>query len=202
MNSTADGSERMEQDPTASDQSCTYNNDGWPSISSYSHSPYDGSPMTEYPSFASYIEHGVPPDHLPRMSSNGQHQPHQPQQHHQQMMQHPPPMGHHQLPMLNTAWPSQLTNPATSSGSFSAPADPMSQMPRLTTAMGMPKLPSQPEKGRKTLTAEQKRAMCQYHEENPGTRQADIGVRFGVERRYVQEQRSTKSQEHQDNIEI
>ncbi|TWU73633.1 hypothetical protein ED733_002963 [Metarhizium rileyi] len=27
--------------------------------------------------------------------------------------------------------------------------------------------------------------MCQYHEENPGTRQADIGLRFGVERSTV-----------------
>ncbi|KHN99550.1 Homeodomain-like protein [Metarhizium album ARSEF 1941] len=51
--------------------------------------------------------------------------------------------------------------------------------------MDTPKLPSQTEKGRKTLTTEQKRAMCQYHEENPGTRQADIGLRFGVERSTV-----------------
>jgi hypothetical protein len=39
------------------------------------------------------------------------------------------------------------------------------------------------EKSRKTLSTEQKRAMCIYFEENPGTRQADIGARFGVERR-------------------
>ncbi|KAK5990057.1 hypothetical protein PT974_08320 [Cladobotryum mycophilum] len=41
------------------------------------------------------------------------------------------------------------------------------------------------EKARKTLSAEQKRAMCLFHEENPGTRQADIGARFGVERSTV-----------------
>ncbi|KAF5244005.1 hypothetical protein FANTH_7918 [Fusarium anthophilum] len=48
-----------------------------------------------------------------------------------------------------------------------------------------PSLPTQHEKSRKTLTTEQKRAMCQFHKDNPGTRQADIGARFGVERTTV-----------------
>ncbi|KAM3505340.1 hypothetical protein MY10362_002989 [Beauveria mimosiformis] len=42
-----------------------------------------------------------------------------------------------------------------------------------------------PEKTRKTLTFEQKRDMCLYHEKNPKTRQADIGHVFNVERSTV-----------------
>ncbi|KAF4121223.1 CENP-B N-terminal DNA-binding domain [Geosmithia morbida] len=38
---------------------------------------------------------------------------------------------------------------------------------------------------RKTLSMEQKRAMCQYSEDNPGIRQMDIGKKFGVERSTV-----------------
>lgn len=115
-------------------------------------------------------------------------------------------MGHHQLPMLNTAWPSQLTNPTptSSTGSYSAAPltiTPVSSCPPPTPvhapSAATPATPvkskagdggfkpsGQPEKlPRKTLSAEQKRAMCLYHDENPGTRQADIGAKFGVERR-------------------
>ncbi|KAK2590225.1 hypothetical protein QQS21_012101 [Conoideocrella luteorostrata] len=181
----------MGQEPTAITQSSGYNNDGWATISPYSQSPYDGSPMNEYPGFAAFVSHGMPAESIPRMPPpppSGQHHQHQQQhQHHQQhqMIHHSAPMGHNQLPMLNTTWPSQLTNPTPQSGSFSAPAVSVAPVPRIPPAIETPKLPSQGEKGRKTLTTEQKRAMCLYHEENPGTRQADIGLRFGVERSTV-----------------
>ncbi|KAK9436027.1 centromere binding protein B [Metarhizium brunneum] len=169
----------MGQDSTAITQSSGYN-DGWATISPYSQSPYDGSPMTEYSGFGTFVPPGVHSDSMPRMPQQGGHQ------HQHQMMHHSAtPMGHHQLPMLNTTWPSQLTNPTPSSGSFSAPATSIPPVPRIPRAIDTPKLPSQADKGRKTLTTEQKRAMCQYHEENPGTRQADIGLRFGVERSTV-----------------
>lgn len=153
-----------------------YGSDTWTSMSPYSQSPYSASPLTEYPSFGAFVSHGMSSEPLNRMP------PPPPQPH--QMIQPappPPPMAHHQLPMLNTTWPSQLTNP-TPSGSYSAP--PLSITPATSAPpVDPPRLPTQHEKSRKTLTTEQKRAMCQFHEDNPGTRQADIGARFGVERR-------------------
>ncbi|KAI8671511.1 HTH CENPB-type domain-containing protein [Fusarium keratoplasticum] len=155
-----------------------YGSDTWTSMSPYSQSPYSASPLTEYPSFGAFVSHGMPSEPLNRMP------PPPPQPH--QMIQPappPPPMAHHQLPMLNTTWPSQLTNP-TPSGSYSAP--PLSITPATSAPpVDPPRLPTQHEKSRKTLTTEQKRAMCQFHEDNPGTRQADIGARFGVERSTV-----------------
>ena len=196
-----------------------YGNDNWVSISPYSQSPYDNSPMNEYASFGHFMPSGMPSESMHRMPpphQGIQPPPNQPQQqhhhlpHHQLIQPAPPPMGHHQLPMLNTTWPSQLTNPTptSSAGSYSAPPlaitpassgppptpvpPPSAILPTSNSANGtrssptvdIHKQPSQPEKTpRKTLSAEQKRAMCQYHDENPGTRQADIGAKFGVERR-------------------
>lgn len=165
------GTSTMGHDTTMA-QSNGYGSDTWTSMSPYSQSPYSQSPLTEYNSFGAYVPHGLPSESMSRMP------PPPPQPH--QMIQ-PAPMAHHQLPMLNTTWPSQLTNP-TPSGSYSAP--PVS-IPPVSSAppVDPPRLPAQHEKSRKTLTTEQKRAMCQFHEDNPGTRQADIGARFGVERR-------------------
>ncbi|KAH7162434.1 hypothetical protein B0J13DRAFT_615075 [Dactylonectria estremocensis] len=160
---------------TSMAQSNGYSSDNWTSMSPYSQSPYSNSPLTEYNSFGAYIPHGLPSESMSRM-------PPPPTQPHQ-MIQPAPPMAHHQLPMLNTTWPSQLTNP-TPPGSYSAP--PISIPPPMNaTPVEPPRLPTQHEKSRKTLTTEQKRAMCQFHEDNPGTRQADIGARFGVERSTV-----------------
>jgi hypothetical protein len=172
----------MGQDSTANAPSGGYSNDGWTAISPYSQSPYDGSPLTEYSAFGTYVVQRGHSKSMPRMSPQDSQPQHQQPQH--PMMHHSTtPMGHHQLPILNTTWPSQLTNPSPSSGSFSAPAALIPPLPSIPPTLEAPKLPSQAEKGRKTLTTEQKRAMCQFHEENPGTRQADIGLRFGVERR-------------------
>jgi hypothetical protein len=188
-----------------------YGNDGWASISPYSQSPYNHSPMNEYGAFA-YLPHGLPSESLSRMPPPPQPPQQQQQQqqqqqthqhhHHHQMIQPaptglpPPPssasqsassgvMAHQQLPMLTTTWPSQLTNPTPASGSYSAP--PLSIQPVSASAppVEAPRLPPQHEKARKTLSNEQKRAMCLYYDENPGIRQADIGAKFGVERRYV-----------------
>ncbi|PNY26952.1 Uncharacterized protein TCAP_03139 [Tolypocladium capitatum] len=184
----------MEQDATMA-QSNGYGNDNWVSISPYSQSPYDNSPMNEYASFGQFMPHGLqsepvngmPPPHpgiRPTPSQAQQQHHHLP--HHQLIQPAPPPMGHHQLPMLNTTWPSQLTNPTpTSSAGTTRPSQTVESS----------KQSSQPEKTpRKTLSAEQKRAMCQYHDENPGTRQADIGAKFGVERRdqYLKREQDTE----------
>ena len=174
MNNTGDGSAGMGQDSSMA-QGQGYGSDTWANMSPYSQSPYGNSPMNEYSGFA-FTPHGLPSESLGRMPPP----PPQPQ-HHQMIQPAPSHMGHPHLPMLNTAWPSQLTNP-TPSGSYSAP--PLS-MPPVTTpiAAETPRAAAPHDKARRTLTTEQKRAMCQYHEDNPGVRQADIGAKFGVERR-------------------
>lgn len=160
---------------TTVSQSNSYSNDNWTSMSPYSQSPYSNSPLTEYQGFGAFVPHGLPSESLNRMAPP-------PPQPHSLIQQAHQPMAHHQLPMLNTTWPSQLTNP-TPSGSFSAPPLPITPASS-APPVDPPRLPAQQnEKSRKTLTTEQKRAMCQFHEDNPGTRQADIGARFGVERR-------------------
>jgi hypothetical protein len=153
-----------------------YGSDVWTSMSPYSQSPYSASPLTEYPSFGAFGVHGLPSESINRMPPPPTHQMIQPA---------PPPMTHQQLPLLNTnqTWPSQLTNPAPAQ---SYPGPPVSVPPAASVPpVETPRLPTQHEKSRKTLTTEQKRAMCQFHEDNPGTRQADIGARFGVERSTV-----------------
>lgn len=144
----------------------------------YNHGPFDDSPMNECAGFTR-LDDMLPP-------SQAQQQIHH---HHLQLIQPAPAdMCHHQLPLLNTTWPSQLTNPTptSSAGSYSAAALAMTpgRGKGPSQAPDVVKQPGQPDKTpRKTLSAEQKRAMCQYHDENPGTRQADIGAKFGVERR-------------------
>ncbi|CAG7557709.1 unnamed protein product [Fusarium equiseti] len=169
------GTSAMGQDNTMG-QNNGYGSDVWTSMSPYSQSPYSASPLTEYPSFSAFGVHGLPSESINRMPPPPTHQMIQPA---------PPPMAHQQLPLLNTnqTWPSQLTNPAPAQ---SYPGPPVSVPPAASAPpVETPRLPTQHEKSRKTLTTEQKRAMCQFHEDNPGTRQADIGARFGVERSTV-----------------
>ena len=163
-----------------------YNHDSW-NMSPYSQSPYGNSPMNEYSSF-NFITHSIPPDSMHRMPPP----PPQTTQSHQMPLVHSSPghMAHQQLPALNTTlnttWPSQLTNPTPTGGSYSAPPLSVTPMSSVSTAPAIkaPLPPPPPvDKARKTLSIEQKRAMCIYFEEHPGTRQADIGARFGVERR-------------------
>ena len=209
MNNSVNGSAGMGHNSIMS-QSQGYNqssdNNGWTPISPYSHSPYNASPMNEYGGFnfmpppsglpSESIGRMPPPPPPPPPSSSAQHQMHQPQHQpqpshhhtHHQMIQPAPSsaMTHHQLPMLNTAtttWPSQLANPG-SSGNFSAPPLASNQIPSMSSMdTGVRTSPAQDKSARKTLSLEQKRAMCQYHEDHPGKRQADIGAKFGVERR-------------------
>lgn len=191
MNNPPSGSAGLGQ-TTPISQNNEYSSDNvWTTISPYNQSPYSVSPMNDYSSFG-YMNTNLPAESLNRMPpppaphNQQQHQHHH--HHHHQNIQPAPapsPMGHHQLPMLNTTWPSQLTNPSHpshSSGSYSAPplsSTPMASLPNSEP----PRSQLHQDKARKTLSLEQKRAMCTYHEENPGTRQADIGLKFGVERR-------------------
>ncbi|KAI4263623.1 MAG: hypothetical protein L6R42_001232 [Xanthoria sp. 1 TBL-2021] len=104
-------------------------------------------------------------------------------------------------PLIVPQWPSQLTNPSLSPpssqplSSSSAPA----QIPRpilplstpvdtIPTPLSAPAAPTPipiPQSGRRTLTDQDRRRMCQYHEENPSVKQTEIGTLFGVERSTV-----------------
>lgn len=180
MNDNPNGSSGMTPDTTMS-QANGYP-DAWANLSPYNQSPYH-SPLNEYNNWGGYMPHGLPSESIGRMHHHSMSIPPTPQpQHH---------MGHQQLPMLNTTWPSQLTNPNPAGGSYSAP--PLSSMTPVSSAstqhsveqvQQQNKPPSAPaEKVRKTLSLEQKRSMCQFAEDNPHMRQADIGKHFGVERR-------------------
>lgn len=186
MNVNTDGSVSLGRDPAVFGQSNEYGNGGWVAVSPFSQSSYDGSPMNDHLGFATFLSHGLASEMMtrtPQAPVQHLHQHLHLHQHQQSTMPHSAPMGHHQLPMLNTAWPSQVTSPTLATGGFSAsPISPPPLSGQLP-ALDIPRSSSRAEKSRKTLSTEQKRRMCQYHEDNPGTRQADIGREFGVERR-------------------
>uniref|UniRef100_A0A346DKR3 HTH CENPB-type domain-containing protein n=1 Tax=Humicola insolens TaxID=85995 RepID=A0A346DKR3_HUMIN len=131
-----------------------------------------GYAAASYP-FIPSVAHGLPSESIGRMPPPPQPIPQAP---------------HTTLPMLmmpHAPWPSMLTNPTTAY----APAHsaPPVAIPSITAPVKPTKLPalqttSQP---RKTLTDEDRRAMCQYAEDHPTAKQTDIGARFGVERSTV-----------------
>lgn len=173
----------------------TYGSEHWANLSPFSQSPYGNSPLNDY-GFPSYTQHGLPSESLARMPPPAP----QPQFHHQLIQPAPTHhipqahqatvhMGHHQLPMLNTntnqpQWPSQLTNPSPSGGSYSAPVPSITPVSS-AAPVEAPRLPTQNEKPRRSLTVDEKRRMCEFAEKNVGMKQADIGAHFGVERRYA-----------------
>jgi hypothetical protein len=97
-----------------------------------------------------------------------------------------PPSSTHQLHPLITShptWPSMLTNPA----SYSSPPVAIPQAPTPVVKGNGTKLPAihAAPSPRKTLTDNDRRRMCQYHEDNPSVKQTEIGAMFGVERSTV-----------------
>ncbi|KAL8684569.1 MAG: hypothetical protein Q9224_006266 [Gallowayella concinna] len=104
-------------------------------------------------------------------------------------------------PLIVPQWPSQLTNPSLSPpppqplSTSSAPAQtprpilplmtPVDSIPTPLSAPAAPEPIPTPPSGRKTLTDQDRRRMCQYHEENPSVKQTEIGSLFGVERSTV-----------------
>ena len=94
----------------------------------------------------------------------------------------PPPTSnhaHHQqlLPLIvptHPTWPSMLTNPAANNHALSAP--PVA-IPPMSLSGKPPKLPAlhATPSPRKTLTDDDRRRMCQYHEDNPSVKQTEIG---------------------------
>ena len=102
---------------------------------------------------------------------------------------HPPRTTHQQLqPLVTPQWPSMLTSQSTYQQSMiqTAPASgtPLSASTSLSTPVSAPssvpppnsRRPSQTgSTPRKTLTDADRRRMCMYHEENPTTKQTEIG---------------------------
>jgi hypothetical protein len=134
----------------------SYGNDGWVEINSYSSSQHQ-SPIHEYGGFGFMHQapHSLPSE--PTFSRMA-----------------PPPHTTHQqlLPLImpsHPTWPSMLTNPA---GYQAQPAS----IPPVSAPIKTSKLPAiHAPSPRKTLTDDDRRRMCRYHEENPAVKQTEIG---------------------------
>ncbi|KAL2271653.1 hypothetical protein VTJ83DRAFT_1024 [Remersonia thermophila] len=146
--------------------------ESWVDINPFQHPTTMADYGASYP-FISPITHGLPSESIGRM-------PPPPPPLHQA------PAAHATLPMLmmpHAPWPSMLTNPTSYGPAHSAP--PVA-IPSVTAPLKTSKLPAlQTSQPRKTLTDEDRRAMCKYAEEHPTAKQTDIGARFGVERSTV-----------------
>jgi len=144
----------------------TYSNENWVDMNNYHQNN-----MSEYSNFNYMppVTHSLPSESI-RMPPPLAPQPLQPAQ-----------PTHPQLPHLimpsNATWPSMLTNP----NSYSAPPMPMPSLPPPPRKLAPP-IKTQPQP-RRTLTDDERKRMCQYHEDNPTVKQAEIGQMFGVERR-------------------
>ncbi|KAI4123011.1 MAG: hypothetical protein LQ338_005498 [Usnochroma carphineum] len=106
-------------------------------------------------------------------------------------------------PLIVPQWPSQLTNPSVNPPSSQpqscpsapalaprpiAPSTSTKSVEAPSTTQSAPFAPAPiptPSSGRRTLTDQDRRRMCQYHEENPTVKQTEIGSIFGVERSTV-----------------
>ncbi|KAJ5130922.1 uncharacterized protein N7515_006961 [Penicillium bovifimosum] len=94
----------------------------------------------------------------------------------------PPPYTSMPLPMPSHSWPSMLTthNPwnglPVSTPTSVSPSAPMPPVRKTSTGGNTP---------RRTLTDDDRRQMCLYHEEHKTAKQTDIGALFGVERSTV-----------------
>jgi hypothetical protein len=159
------GMEHGQHHQNHDDPDAHYSNDGWVQISNYS-SSQQASPIHEYQNFQ-YMHHGLPHS-LPVEPAFGRMPPPQitHSHHHQQL-----------LPLImpsHPTWPSMLTNPA----GYQAPpvAIPPHSAPVKATKLPAFRAPSP----RKTLTDQDRRRMCQYHEDNPSVKQTEIGGELSV----------------------
>lgn len=144
------------------------NNEGWVDISHSYNSSQHQSPIYEHGGF-SFMQpvqhHGLPSESTFNTQRISPQQPPHSLPSHQQLQ--PLIMPSH------PTWPSMLTNPA----SYSAPPvaiPPVSAPPVVKPNAKVPGVHSTPTP-RKTLTDNDRRRMCQYHEENPTVKQTEIG---------------------------
>jgi hypothetical protein len=157
----------MDQEHHAGNDNGFGGSEGWVDISHSYNSSQHQSPIYEHGGFGFSMQpiqnNGLPteaPFHTPRVS-----QPTHSLPPHQQL-----------LPLImpsHPTWPSMLTNPA----SYSAPpvAIPPASAPVVKGSnTKLPAIHTAPTP-RKTLTDNDRRRMCQYHEENPSVKQTEIG---------------------------
>ncbi|KAL5115405.1 hypothetical protein ACEQ8H_006705 [Pleosporales sp. CAS-2024a] len=99
---------------------------------------------------------------------------------------HPPRTTHaHLQPLIMPQWPSMLTSQSTYQPAL-FPSAPVPITPASATPVSATSTHSRTSATpRKTLTDQDRRRMCQYHDENPTVKQTEIGAMFGVERSTV-----------------
>jgi hypothetical protein len=127
------------------------------------YNPHHQSPVQDYNGFNGYTPLPMEP-----MYGNGMHPPHHP---------HPTTRTTHaQLqPLIMPQWPSMLTSQSTYQPSI-FPSAPVPITPASATPVSASSTHSRTSSTpRKTLTDQDRRRMCQYHEENPTVKQTEIG---------------------------
>ncbi len=87
-------------------------------------------------------------------------------------------------PLIMPQWPSQITNPSEGTPQSIRLPRPLAPVSAIITPHSAPPAPSAPapSTARKTLTDQDRRKMCQYHEDHPTVKQTEIGgeSRFAV----------------------
>ena len=141
-----------------------YSNNPWADVNDYN-SPHSQSPATELHSYGFVPptqHHGMHPDPFNRPM-------------------HPMYSGPQTPQTLFTAqWPSMLTNPSSQPHHpMPAPPPPITPVTTFATVASLPPLsthqPLHQTNQRRTLTDQDRRRMCQYHEDNPTVKQTEIG---------------------------
>lgn len=125
--------------------------------------PHHSSPVQDFNGF-----HAFTPMPMEPMYGNGMHPPHP---------SHPPPRSTHQQlqPLIMPQWPSMLTSQSTYQPSI-FPSAPVPITPASATPVSATSTHSRTSSTpRKTLTDQDRRRMCQYHEDNPTVKQTEIG---------------------------
>ena len=133
---------------------------GWHENGQY---PHHSSPVQDFNGFHAYTPMPMEP-----IYGNGMHPPHP---------QHPPPRSTHQQlqPLIMPQWPSMLTSQSTYQPSI-FPSAPVPITPASATPVSATSTHSRTSSTpRKTLTDQDRRRMCQYHEDNPTVKQTEIG---------------------------
>lgn len=80
-------------------------------------------------------------------------------------------------PLIMPQWPSQITNPSEGTPPVIRLPRPLAPVSAIITPHSAPPAPSAPapSTARKTLTDQDRRKMCQYHEDHPTVKQTEIG---------------------------
>ena len=146
-----------------------YSSNPWADINGY-HSPQTPSPAAEFHTYgfvpSVQLQHGLPHSEFGRPMQalfSGSQGP---------------------QPIFTAQWPSMLTNPSSQSlppppTVMPAPPPPITPVTTFATATSLPPLTthqtSHTPTSRRTLTDQDRRRMCQYHEDNPTVKQTEIG---------------------------